>query len=125
VRSYRRYWKLLNQESEWRNRIYAESKDVNLMLHTKREARTWLVGAHTDMEHARDHIGKPIREIEEYDAGRSRGEEPECEGKRGQPPDDQTAADQLSDEQIQPALLRVCSKSHINYSQLRQLPDKI
>jgi hypothetical protein len=34
VQSYRRYWKLLNQESEWLNGIYAELKDVNLTPHT-------------------------------------------------------------------------------------------
>jgi hypothetical protein len=41
VSSYRRYWKLLNKELERLNGIYA------------------------DLERARDHIGKPIREIEE------------------------------------------------------------
>jgi hypothetical protein len=43
VCSYRRYWKLLNQESQWLNGIYAELKKVNLTPNTKREARTWLV----------------------------------------------------------------------------------
>jgi hypothetical protein len=58
-------WALLNQESERLNSIYAESKEVNLTPHTKREERTLLVGAQTDLERDRNHIGKPIREIEE------------------------------------------------------------
>ncbi len=64
MRSYRRYWRLLNQESERLNCIYAESKEENLTPHTKREGRTLLVGVHADLERARDHIGKPIGEIE-------------------------------------------------------------
>ncbi len=52
VHTCRRYKLRLNQEAEWVKGIY-----MDLTPRTKREARTWLVGAHNDLEHARDHIG--------------------------------------------------------------------
>ncbi len=57
VHTYRRYKWRLNQEDEWLKGVYTESEVVDLTPRTKREARTWLVGAHNDLERARDHIG--------------------------------------------------------------------